>query len=325
MPAEETYKSEIENELTCEECMLLVDDLINLADKEELKSLNISLTGGDPLLRKDFFDIVAYIMSKQTEERYIYLSAMGTPKTLSREIIRELREAGVERMQLSADGLGKAHDEIRGEGAFSELEDIVRVFKEEKFPLSIMFTLGKYNKKELIPLMRWCNENNITGFSFARTVPLGSAKDHYVNDLFTEDEYKALLIDILTENYNLKLNGSETFYSFKEPLWELLFSEQGVDLERGNACCFAGGTISILADGTLLPCRRLPIKLGKFPEESITEVFCNSPELNKFREFSNYEKCSDCDLLKTCRGNPCISYALTGNPFAPDPQCWRED
>ena len=55
------------------------------------------------------------------------------------------------------------------------------------------------------------------------------------------------------------------------------------------------------------------------------DIFYNSPLLNKLKDLSNYEKCSECKIVKTCRGNPCISYAVTENPFSPDPQCWRQE
>ncbi len=81
----------------------------------------------------------------------------------------------------------------------------------------------------------------------------------------------------------------------------------------------------IVADGVVYPCRRLPVRIGKVPQQSLREIFIKSKELNKMRDIGKMEKCRKCDLLQYCRGCPAVAYgASDGNYFAPDPQCWRE-
>ena len=195
--------------------------------------------------------------------------------------------------------------------------------KSYSIPLAMMFTLGKENKDQFIPLMRWTAEKEVDRFTFSRLVPIGSASNS--DEEFTPQEFKDFLLEVLEETYKLDREGKTTFYPQKEPLWELLYSAYGRETSRSIDCCCAVGDLSltILADGTILPCRRLPIILGKFPEDDIIEIAYNSPEMLKFRDISNYKKCSTCNLFKKCRGCMCVSYALTGDPFSPDPLCWK--
>ena len=326
LPDDSTYKSELENELDFETCCNLIDELFELANREKIKLLDITFTGGDPLLRKDLFSLIDYVQSKKlTGDKGLNVDLMSTPKSINKKVLQEIRQKGIINLQLSIDGREEIHDEVRGEGAFRELLEAMELLKEEGFPILLMFTLGKENKDELIPLMYWASENKVDLFSFSRMVPIGGAAKNYSKDLFTPEEYRNFLIEILKAQYDLELKDTETIFTLKEPLWELLYDEYGRREENGmTGCCYAGSMLTVLADGTVLPCRRLPVNLGKFPKDSITDIFYNSPCLNKIRDFSKYEKCSECHLVKSCRGNPCISYGLTGNLFSPDPQCWKK-
>ncbi|MEA3432055.1 MAG: SPASM domain-containing protein [candidate division WOR-3 bacterium] len=143
-------------------------------------------------------------------------------------------------------------------------------------------------------------------------------------------EYRALLLRVLEEYKRLKEEGCRTYFGRKDNLWELLYQELGLlkplpenDLiYLGCGICANGPTI--LADGTVYACRRLPVKIGKVPEQSMREIFINSPECNKMRQIEKMEKCSKCELLRFCRGCPAVAYATYGSYYAPDPQCWKE-
>ncbi len=91
-----------------------------------------------------------------------------------------------------------------------------------------------------------------------------------------------------------------------------------------NGCGIGSSILTVLADGTVYSCRRLPIQIGKVPEQSIKDIFINSPEHNKMRQVEKMQKCSKCELLQFCRGCPAVAYAIYGDYMAPDPQCWKE-
>ncbi len=90
-----------------------------------------------------------------------------------------------------------------------------------------------------------------------------------------------------------------------------------------SGCLVGWNSVAILSDGTVLPCRRLPIPVGKMPDQAFEEIFLGSELLKKFRRPQYYEKCGDCDFYQVCRGCPANVYSITGNPFAKNPLCFR--
>lgn len=194
----------------------------------------------------------------------------------------------------------------------------------------IMFTVSNYNKDDLIPVINLVAKEKVTVFDFARLVPIGNATQ-LRELLLTPKEYRTLLIQVLKEYLKLKEKGCSTFFWRKDNLWKLLYQELGLLPSNGKqkkiivtGCNVGISSLTILADGTIYPCRRLPIKIGKVTEQSMREIFINSRELNELREVEKMEKCGKCDLLPYCRGCPAVAYAVNGSYFSLDPQCWKE-
>ncbi|NIM05174.1 MAG: SPASM domain-containing protein, partial [Armatimonadetes bacterium] len=78
--------------------------------------------------------------------------------------------------------------------------------------------------------------------------------------------------------------------------------------------CAAGiSGFSLLSDGTVLPCRRLPVSLGNVREDSVREIWATSEVLNSLRDRSRYKgKCASCPRWASCRGCRAIAYAHSG-------------
>ncbi|UCD34076.1 MAG: SPASM domain-containing protein, partial [Nitrospiraceae bacterium] len=86
--------------------------------------------------------------------------------------------------------------------------------------------------------------------------------------------------------------------------------------------------LTILPDGTMVPCRRLPVPIGNITSDSLREVWASSDVLNALRDRSRYKgKCGSCLRWAHCRGCRAIAYACSqsagkGDVLAPDPQCF---
>jgi len=140
--------------------------------------------------------------------------------------------------------------------------------------------------------------------------------------------YRNFLLDIFYHYSDLS-KDTDTFLALKDQLWKPLLNDLGIFNPKDNhkiiGGCLVGITgLTILSNGDVVPCRRLPIKIGKLPEQSISEIFFDSPELNELRNFDAIEECGECDIMSYCRGNRCVAYSLHGDYFSPDPQCWRK-
>jgi len=93
--------------------------------------------------------------------------------------------------------------------------------------------------------------------------------------------------------------------------------------------CAAGVSgLTILPDGTVTPCRRLPVSLGNVRTDSLREIWSTSEVLTSLRDRSRYEgKCGSCNKWSACRGCRAIAYEFarahgSTNYLAEDPQCF---
>lgn len=321
----DTYEKEIKNELTYEQCIRIIDDFADTLARLPARG-GIDFTGGDPLLRKDIFDLLAH-----TRRKGIRAGIMGNPDLIDREMAEKLRHFEIFRYQMSLDGMEDLHDSLRSRGSFKNVLRAAKLLKEAEIKVNIMNTLSRHNAHDLLPLMRRVARERIASFSFARLSAVGSGSQ-YRDDLLEPLAYREIYLNYFKEAALLKRKGMKTEFIKKDHLWIPLFLEEGWlrELPASNdginygGCALGGFGLIILADGTASACRRFTSPLGRMPEQTFTELFFHSKELARMRDSSNYEKCSRCELNRFCRGCPAAAYGAHGNCFAPDPQCWRE-
>ena len=96
------------------------------------------------------------------------------------------------------------------------------------------------------------------------------------------------------------------------------------DIHVGAMCSVGENALTILHDGTILPCRRLPMPLGNILKDNILQIWAESPILWQVRRPSGLNaKCGHCPDVSQCRGCRAMALAVTGDWLAPDPHCWR--
>lgn len=144
--------------------------------------------------------------------------------------------------------------------------------------------------------------------------------------MLNKDAVMALYNDIFSYDH---INGLEIVTG--DPVASQ-FRNESVMTDCGNVAmggCAAGiSGLTIMPDGTLLPCRRLPVPIGNVRKDSIREIWATSDVLNDLRDRSKYKgKCGRCDKWANCRGCRAIAYAYTESKgsadlMAPDPQCF---
>ena len=319
-----TYDSEMEHELSPSECMEILDDFSDMTRSMGVGG-RINFSGGDPLLRKDIF-----ALAKEASSRGFMVGILGNPHLVTPATARKLLDSGVSRYQVSIDGLERTHDELRGRpGAFRDALRAIRVLNEAGLPSVVMFTLSRLNASELVPVIDLCAKSNVRVFDFARLVPGGTGKG-LADELLGAQEYRQLLLDVLDKYRRLERAGCDTYLGRKENLWTLLYHELGLlpqlPHEKGiiySGCSVGSRIMTILADGTVLACRRLPVKIGKVPRQRLREIFINSKNHRRLRDCTRLEKCGKCELLPYCRGCMAVAQGAKGDFLAGDPQCWK--
>ena len=223
------------------------------------------LTGGDPLARPDFFDIISYLHSK-----YVPMKMMGTPHRLSREIIQNLQKFGVKNYQLSLDGLESKHDWFRGTGSFGKTINAIKLLKDCSMPVVVMFTLSKKNIKDLPAVFDLCCNLGVDTFAFARFAPQVNSDNKLGKEIqIVPAAYRKLLDLLYHKEQQAHSEGCKTILSKKDHLWKLYFFERGLwtppdnpDNKIYSGCHVGRASLTVLADGTVYACRRFDSPVG---------------------------------------------------------------
>ncbi len=279
--------------------------------KWKLEKGTISFMGGEPFVREDFLDIL-----EETSKYHLPIdcsfSSNGT--LINKKIAKKIKKLGVKYLQISIEGGEKINDEIRGKNVFKQAIEAIKILKKENLEVSISTTISKLNINEVPHIISLAKKLKVNSIGFRRIVPLGNSKNAKKFLLSPNETKKFYLYLLKKEKENLR------------PLTEAC--EMGIvaQEEKFNRGCPAGyTTFVIMPEGTVFPCRRMPICSGNILKQSFEEIYYNSTIFKKLRNIkNNNEICGKCPHFLECRGGArCISYAYYKNPFNPDPQCWR--
>lgn len=91
----------------------------------------------------------------------------------------------------------------------------------------------------------------------------------------------------------------------------------------GAPCPVGINGLAMMPDGTVLPCRRFPIKIGNVLKDSLYKIWYTSDLLWKMRDRTLVEKCGSCENKEKCYGCRGMAWAYFGDYLKPDPQCWK--
>lgn len=284
---------------------------------------SFNVTGGEPFLRPDLFEILAEIRKGHCKT---FLLTNGV--LVDRERARLLAELGIAGVQVSIEGCEEVHDALRGPGAFSRAADGIEHLLDAGLQVAVNVTLSKLNAKSMNKVVLFASHLGVQRVGFSRLVPAGRGLS-LVSDMLSADETR----DIYQTLFALDIGNLDIVTG--DPIAAQLRSPQG-ERKRGkdstDPCggCAAGiSGITIEADGTIVPCRRMPLPLGNVRTDSLREIWALSPVLEALREKSRYTgKCGTCRRWDSCRGCRAIAYAHSrargGDDYlGDDPQCFH--
>lgn len=297
--------------LSLENAKVIIDKIIEYTRNLNL-NLEFSITGGEPLMHPNVFDIIKYIKFKNNMSK-IYILTNGT--LINEDISNQLKKLDIDRVQISIDGSDEVkHDRIRGKNSFKRAVDGIEFLKLNNIYTMIHSVLMKNNKDDISNIISLSNELKIDRLTFTRYIPQGSSLSNAIN-ILEPVELKETLELIIKEGEkypNLNINK-------QRELWSL------IDQEYGCTCAVIGEkSITLLPDGTILPCRRFPIKVGNINTETLYEIFFKN-KLYKKLELNDIDECSGCEVKDKCMGG---CHGLAFNYFGEygvkaDPQCWK--
>lgn len=273
----------------------------------------IILSGGEPLMRPDIFELIAH--AKSVGLRPV-LGSNGTLFTA--DIVRRLKEAGIARAGISLDSKDyRIHDDFRKhEGAWKATVEAMRICGREGLDFQVHTTVTKRNFSEIIDITDFVTELGAKAHHIFFLVPTGRGKD--INSVFINaSEIRQVLEKILKKQ-------KETQIELKPvcaPQFIPLAKKMGIDLRFQRGCLAGTSYCCILPNGDVHPCPYLPIKAGNVREVPFSSLWKNSDVFLKLRTLEYSGTCGKCGNKQSCGGCRARAYYNFNDYMAEDADC----
>jgi pyrroloquinoline quinone biosynthesis protein E len=284
-----------------------------LREAEDLGVVQVNLTGGEPLIRKD---LEALIEQARGLDLYTNLITSGIPLTLER--LRGFRALGLDNVQLSIQDVeAEASDRIAGHRSFARKLEVARWVKSLGFPLTLNVVLHRHNLDRTPEVIALAESLSADRLELANTQYLGWALLNRPALLPTREQLERARA--VAAEARDRLRGK----------MEVLFVFPDYYARFPKSCMDGWGRrfMVISPDGLVLPCHvahTLPgLTFESVRDRSLAAIWNDSPGLNAFRgEAWMPEPCRSCDRrTEDFGGCRCQAFHLTGDASATDPAC----
>jgi len=303
-------------ELTTKEALDFVDQLLEYMPI-------VILSGGEPLLRRDVFEIAGYASRKGLR---VVLATNGTLVTPG--VARKIKEAGVKRVSVSIDGAtAETHDSFRGEpGAFQQAMRGIENLKREGVELQINTTITNRNIREIPEIYDLAVKIGARALHIFLLVPTGRGR---VEDEIPPEEYERVLHWFYDRQKEAELELKATCAPHYFRIVRQRAREEGVKikpktgLEAMTKGCLGGsGFCFVSSTGDVFPCGYLPVLAGNIRKTPFREIWENSEVFRNLRDLGKLSgKCGYCEYRAVCSGCRARAYSATGDYLAEEPYC----
>ncbi|MFP3945292.1 MAG: radical SAM protein [Archaeoglobaceae archaeon] len=314
------------DELTTQEAMDAVDEMADAG------VAYIAFSGGEPLVRKDFFQIV-----ERAKEREMGVAIATNGTHLTEDKVKKLEDLDCQYIQVSLDGLKKTHNKMRGSNAFERTIEGIENAVNSDITTGIAMTVTKDNLHEVDDVIDLAEEMGVDIFMHYNFIPTGRGRDLVELDI-SPREREELLTMLASESQKRELNILSTAPQYGRVAAKggmvsaTHFDTVGQDEEMQEGVKFLADFIggcgcgrlywALQPNGDLTPCVFFPVTLGNIRQDSFMDVWLNSSVLEKARKREEYaEKCSSCSSRSICGGCRARAYAYYGDVAETDPGC----
>lgn len=275
-------------EMTTGEVKGLIDDALNL------NPTSIVFSGGEPLLRRDIFELISFANQRKIN------TCLTSNGTLIDEVIAEkLASSGIGVVNISIDGPETIHDSLRGRGTFNKAVQALKQLSCYKIETTIATIVCRQNYKALAYVMELAYRFGATTVKFQPFSEIflidKKAKERF---FCSRKAMGAIGLNIdkvieLSKAYKIATNPLNYLYSI--PPYICGF---GLKYSPGTACPALWSSCPITAEGNVYPCWVFSDKLlGNIKETKLSKIW-NSGEHNRLRRLIIREGC--CGCLMSC-------------------------
>lgn len=296
-----------ERELTTAECLDLVNEM------QLLGTEMLILTGGEPLLRRDIYEIAHAATDAGT------WVVMGTNGVLINEHVADkMLECGVKGVGISLDSIDpEKHNRFRGgPNAWEHSVRALDICKRKGLEVLVQTTVMDFNRDEIPRLIAFARDHGAWSFNLYFLVQTGRGQQLNDLDAATTDAMLRELV-VQQDDYRPMLVRSKCAPQFKQIAYEM--GRGG--LESGG--CMAGTEYCrITPGGDVTPCPYMTVVAGNVRAERFTDIWNDSPVLRNLRDRSKLKgRCGGCEFNELCGGCRCRAQAAFGDYLQEDPAC----
>jgi heme b synthase len=310
----------LEGELSTSECLSLLDEVASWT-----KPI-IILTGGEPLLRDDIYDIARHGTGLGLR---MVMAPNGT--LMDEQAVCRMLEAGIKRISISLDGdSSETHDRFRQvEGAFEGALNGIRLAKEAGLEFQINTTVTRHNLHALPDILDLAAQLGAAAHHIFLLVPTGRGK-FIADSAISAEEYEKVLNWFYSQRnkapLHLKATCAPHYHRIlrqrtKEEGEQITFETNGLDaVTRG---CLGGTSFCFISHrGEVRPCGYLDLCCGNVRRDPLQRIWKESEHFLKLRDLSLYKgKCGICEFRRLCGGCRARAFEATGDYLAEEPLC----
>lgn len=283
------------NELSSEVFKKVLNDV---AENFGTKTIMLNITGGEPLMRKDLFEITKYADKLGFKWGLVTNGMLITDETISK-----MKETHMSTITISLDGMKETHEEFRHvPGCFDKIISSIKKLKKNDFVehIQVTFIATKQNISELPEIYRLLSMIGIDSLRISGIDPIGRAKDNE-NLMLNQEDY-LFLFDFMEKH---KLSTLPVVWSCTH-----YFGNTQNDLDPTGKIfkCDTGIRVaSVLSNGDIFGCPNIPRRKeliqGNVLKDDFCEVWKNKFEFYRNPNRTKAKQCEDCEHWKYCKGD----------------------
>lgn len=273
--------------------------LDDVAEEYNPGTVFLYITGGEPLMRKDLFEITGYAKEKGYDWGLVTNGML-----INDEIIKKLKDTGMKTMSISLDGMKETHESFRHvPGSFDIIVRNIKKLADANFVehIQVTFTATKQNLYELPELYRFLRMLPIHSLRISNIDCIGRAKENKNLILDRDDlEFLFRFINKYKDSKELPVMWSCTHY----------FGDDGIHKDVTNKifrCTTGINVASVLCDGTIYGCPNVQrqdfLVQGNIMTDNFIDIWKNGFKPFRDKNTIKSEKCNGCEYWDRCKGD----------------------
>jgi len=288
----------------------------------------VVLSGGEPLVRGDVFDI-----ARHGTELGLRMCLATNGVLVDEDTCREMKASGIRIVSLSLDGsTAEVHDDFRSqEGAFEGTLRAAELFRRHGIEFIVNSSFTKRNQAEIPRVYRLAKELGATAWYMFMIVPTGRGEE-MMRELISREDYE----EILQWHYRMEKDEEQMLVrpTCAPHYYRIVrqkaredgegFKRRSLKFSTGGAKgCIAGQVICLIdVDGNVLPCSYFPMPAGNIFRQHFRDIWEESGLFRELRDFKSYKgRCGSCEYINVCGGCRARAYAVSGDYLAEEPFC----